>query len=171
MKFCRYCSLRLSTQSSYNRHLDSSIHRHNIQNPYHALSPFLAPQVLLDLVWDFTYEKQSQRCQDIVVDEGRLLDYLEAGYLWKVEDLIIKKNMRKFTLDPPKLILQRDCSPRRVIVWINEYGHKNIDLHAGDYHYHVDILDVDYVWSKLKDIKRICTKVYSFDTRKDQSIF
>ena len=90
---CSYCKTNLSNQSSFNRHLDSDIHKHNLKNPYYTFIKETKniPLVIQNLIWEFTY------INNISADgkkEYRVFDYIEDGYVWKAYDIIFRRKMK-----------------------------------------------------------------------------
>lgn len=147
--WCKYCNKSLSNQFSYNRHCKSMDHTHNLQNTYHTLNYFFHKDIA-DLIWEFTYIKK-----------GKVLDHLESGNKWKAYDIIRSRKMLPlcYTL----VNLNYDNYNHREITFTNYNNyHKHCTFIAGEYSLELHILDAEYVWSKLANIKDAVTKQYIF---------
>ncbi len=163
--WCKYCNKSLSNQFSYNRHIKSDNHIHNIQNTYHALSDVISGlsknaghKDIANLIWEFTYIKAQNPETGILY---KVLDHLESGNKWKAYDIIRSRKMLPlcYTL----VDLDFDNYKHREIIFTQYHvHHKHCVFIAGDYYLELDILDSDYVWTKLANIKDAVTKYYKF---------
>ncbi len=173
---CNFCKIELSNKSSYNRHLFSDKHKHNIKNPYYTFVDKCQniPLDIINLIWEITYINDANY---------KLFDYLEDGYIWKAQDIIFRRKMEPITYNPvPINDINNEENSNVYCSWLmcnkshlrqihvcedpQDY-HKRIYFHVYGHFLEVDILDVDYVWSKIKGIKNKASKVMNFGSIKN----
>ncbi len=160
---CFICKIKLCNQSSFNRHLYSDIHRHNLLDPYYTLIRLCQsiPIDLLNLIWDYTYIKA-----------GTVFDFLEDGYMWKAYDIIFRRKMldigyQKISLitNPKRKVDNITCVRQIAVIENPNYVYKEILFHTYFYHMEVPEIDIDYVWGKIKGIKNKAVKSLNFNTQ------
>lgn len=156
--YCRICKVKLSNRSSFNRHLYSTTHLHNDKNPYYTLIDCTDRQVPIDLVniiWLYTYPSSISADGNIIPS---LFDQLESGNIWKVRDLLFRKEVGSIEYH----FLDNETQSNNIIVTYRNRDYKEITIKAGEYHLHLDFADSEYLWKKISHLKDRAFKTLHF---------
>ena len=151
--YCAICNIQLSNNYSYNRHITTTKHYHNLKNPYHKLNEIF-PKDISDLIWKFTYPTSNS-----------IFDQLEHGNMWKVKDLIWNKKIGNIEYH----FFKESNKIRELRVNYRNKDYKEIIIKAGDYHLHLGCPDSEYVWKKISHLKDKSFKTYHFGDERVQS--